>query len=126
MNESELLQLEIEHRDLVRSLKKEGDQIAEEMTDEKADAIHMIMGICGEAGELLDAVKKWTIYGKPLDLPNIIEELGDLEFYLEGFRQALQIRRFETIGENVLKLKKRYPSGVYTNKDAIERKDKIA
>ena len=51
----------------------------------------MVVGVSGEAGELLDAVKKAVIYRKPLDLENVIEELGDLEFYMEGLRQGLEI-----------------------------------
>jgi len=89
----------------------------------QAEIVHMILGISGEAGELLDAVKKHVIYEKPLDLDNIIEELGDLEFYLEGLRQLLGITREEAVDKNVEKLKKRYPQG-YTNQAAQERADK--
>jgi NTP pyrophosphatase (non-canonical NTP hydrolase) len=83
----------------------------------------MILGIAGEAGELVDAVKKHVIYDKDLDLDNVIEELGDLEFYLEGFRDALGLDRSHIISYNMEKLTERYPIS-YSNKDAIERKDK--
>lgn len=43
---------------------------------------HAAMGIVGEIGELVDAIKKHTIYGKPLDTVNIMEEIGDCLFYL--------------------------------------------
>lgn len=38
----------------------------------------MATGVSGEAGELLDAVKKSVVYKKPLDRENVVEELGDL------------------------------------------------
>lgn len=87
------------------------------MTDEDAHLLHMAVGIASEAGELLDAVKKKVIYRKVLDRENVIEELGDLEFYLEGIRQGLGVSREETLG-------KRYEGLMYTDKAAQERADK--
>jgi len=84
----------------------------------------MIMGISGEAGELLDAVKKCTIYRKPLDVPNVLEELGDLEFYLEGLRQILGISREQVLNQNIAKLRVRYGQK-YSDKAAQDRVDKL-
>lgn len=91
---------------------------------EAETALHAAVGVSGEAGELLDAVKKTWAYGKPLDRDNVIEELGDLEFYMEALRQALGITRDETLIQNQKKLGVRYASGVYSDQHAIERKDK--
>lgn len=91
---------------------------------DEQDMIHMMMGITGEAGELMDAIKKHTIYGKPLDLENVIEELGDLEFYMAGLRQILSIKRDHVLESNFLKLKQRYKSGSYSDAAAIARADK--
>ena len=110
--------------EMVSRLSKPGDQIICELTAGKADALHMAIGISGEAGELLDAIKKWAIYGKPIDMQNVIEELGDLEFYMEGLRQALLIARQDTIDQNMAKLSVRYASGGYSNAEAISRNDK--
>ena len=55
-----------------------------------AHAWHMSVGIVGEAGELLDAVKRITIYRKPADRDNLVEEMGDLEFYVTGMEQAME------------------------------------
>lgn len=112
------------HEELVSAIKKPGQEILAELTPQQADLIHMLMGVCGESGELLDAVKKHTIYQKKLDMENVIEELGDIEFYLEGIRQILNVSRDETLRANIDKLSKRYPDLKYSNKDAIERKDK--
>lgn len=110
---------------MVTALCKDPNAIKRELTVSDCHLIHMIMGISGEAGELLDAVKKYTIYRKPLDRENVVEELGDLEFYIEGLRQVLQISREEVLAHNVAKLSKRYSEGKFTQKAAIERADKV-
>ena len=115
---------DVEHSELVRRLAKSGDQIAKEMTPQAAHLIHMLMGICGEAGELLDDIKKSVIYQKPLDRENVIEELGDLEFYMEGLRQGCEITREETVAHNISKLGKRYASLSYSDQAAQARADK--
>ena len=86
----------------------------------------MTIGISGEAGELLDAVKKAVIYRKPLDIKNVIEELGDLEFYMEGLRQGLNITRDEVLEANIAKLSVRYNGLKYSDVSAQERADKNA
>lgn len=45
------------------------------------DMTHMRLGIFTECGELLDAIKKNYAYGKPLDLVNVGEEIGDIAWY---------------------------------------------
>jgi len=104
---------------------KPGENILETLTPEKAEILHMGVGVSGEAGELLDAVKKYTIYNKPLDRINIVEELGDLEFFMEGLRQKLNITREETLESNIEKLSVRYKNKVYTDQEAILRADKM-
>lgn len=84
---------------------------------------HMALGIAGETGEIVDAIKKNVIYDKPLDVENVIEELGDLEFYMAGLRQLLGISRWDTLQANIFKLQKRYATG-YSDEAAIARADK--
>lgn len=115
---------QISYSGFVRNLAKPGQEIVSTMTPSKADIMHMTMGICGEAGELLDAVKKHVIYGKDLDFKNLREELGDIEFYLQGIRNAMNISREEIIVENIKKLSKRYRQG-YSDQAAISREDKL-
>lgn len=117
---------QITHPELVKALAKDGDAIARELTGDDAHNLHMAVGIAGEAGELLDAVKKAVIYRKPLDRENVIEELGDLEFYMQGLRAELGITREETLDANITKLSKRYHSLSYTDQHAQQRADKVA
>ena len=85
------------------------------------------VGVATEAGELLDALKKHVFYNKPLDMENVTEELGDIEFYLQGLRARLNIARADTLQHNVDKLlvgeKARYKDG-YTDEAAQLRRDK--
>lgn len=112
-----------EHAKMVKALAKSGEAIKEEMTPVDAHLFHMAAGISGEAGELLDAIKKAVIYRKELDHTNVVEELGDLEFFMEGLRQGLGITREETLTANIDKLSVRY-SGGYSDAAAKARADK--
>lgn len=86
---------------------------------------HMMIGACGEVGELADAIKRHTIYGKELDRANVVEELGDLEWYLAGLRQMIGITHREVLEANVAKLQARYPAGEYSDQAAQDRADKV-
>lgn len=114
----------IKHSDMVTALVKSGALILEQMTPQKADAMHAAIGVAGEAGELLDAVKKHVIYNKPLDRENVVEELGDLEFYMEQLRQNIGVTREETLAANIAKLEIRYNGLRYSDQAAQDRADK--
>ena len=118
----------VKHTDMVTALIKPGQSILDTLTADRCNILHMAVGISGEAGELLDALKKALIYNKPIDRDNIIEEIGDLEFYMEGLRQALKISREQTLSANIHKLllsdKARYKLGAYTDQQAQDRADK--
>lgn len=86
----------------------------------------MAMGVCGEAGELSDAIKKWAIYRKDLDVENVVEELGDLEFFVERIRQIVGISRDQTLQHNYNKLARRYDNHNYSDTQAQQRRDKKA
>jgi NTP pyrophosphatase (non-canonical NTP hydrolase) len=115
----------IKHDEMVKALAKSGEKIAAEINAEDAHLMHMAIGISGEAGELIDAIKKQVIYRKPLDRENVLEELGDLEFYMEGIRQGLGITREQCLEANIAKLGKRYEGMKYTDGAAQERADKV-
>ena len=95
-----------------------------QMFDPKLDMIHAAIGISGEAGELLDAVKKHWVYNKPLDRENVVEELGDLRFYIQAMMNLLHISEQEVLQGNANKLSVRYKGLVYTDQAAQDRADK--
>ncbi len=111
---------EEQHADLITDLLKPGTDVLAQLDSTHANLIHLALGIAGEAGELVDAIKKAAIYGKPLDMENVMEELGDLEFYQGALRQACGYTREMVLDHNIAKLRKRY--GVsYSNEAAQER-----
>jgi hypothetical protein len=61
-----------EHQEMVQVLKKDGQDIINELTPELAHLLHMAVGVSGEAGELLDAIKKITIYRKDILFKNLV------------------------------------------------------
>jgi NTP pyrophosphatase (non-canonical NTP hydrolase) len=107
----------------VQGLAKPGADILRSLDEDDAYLIHMAMGISGEAGELLDGIKKATIYRKPIDINHIIEEMGDIEFFLQGIRNHFGWSRDDIIKANHGKLSRRYPNG-YSNQAAQTRADK--
>lgn len=113
----------MDYAEMVRRLAKPGYAVVDGLTAESAHLLHMAVGVSGEAGELLDAIKKVAIYCKPLDRANVVEELGDLEFFVEGLRQGLGITRAETLEANIAKLGKRYGTA-YSDAAAQARADK--
>lgn len=112
------------YQEFVRALSKPGQDIVKEITPMDAHRLHMAVGISGEAGELLDAVKKAVIYRKPLDVANVKEECGDLLFYITGILDSIGSNLDEVIAENMGKLSKRYHSLSYSNAHAVQRLDK--
>jgi NTP pyrophosphatase (non-canonical NTP hydrolase) len=119
------MKLSTPYEQFVQSIVKPGHDILVQLTPLQASILHMAVGVSGEAGELLDAIKKHAIYQKPLDFDNVREEAGDILFYLTGLLNELGLTLNECIEANVEKLSKRYPEKRYTNEAAIARADKL-
>lgn len=105
-------------------LAKTPEQLVSELSAFKLELNHYALGIGGEAGELQDAIKKHTIYDKDLDVNNVIEELGDIEWFCSNIRRMLGITRSHVLMQSIEKLSKRYGSLQYSNQAAIARMDK--
>lgn len=73
--------------------------------------INGVMGLCGEAGEAIDVVKKHLAQGHELDRERLIKELGDVAWYLAETTTALNITLEEVLEGNLRKLRARYPEG---------------
>lgn len=87
--------------------------------------LHAAVGCSGEAGELLDGIKKSWVYGRPLDRDNIIEEMGDNLFYIMAGCNTVGITLEQLMEANMEKLRKRYPDK-YSDEAALLRADKNA
>ena len=75
-----------------------------------------VMGLCGEAGEASDIVKKHLFQGHELNREKLIDELGDVAWYLALTSHALGLTLEEVLEHNIEKLKKRYPEGFSAEK----------
>ena len=79
--------------------------------DKKDVLINSVMGLCGEAGEAIDIVKKWLAQGHALDRAHLAKELGDVAWYLAEAATALDLPLEDILQANIDKLKRRYPDG---------------
>jgi len=70
-----------------------------------------VMGLNGEAGEVIDLVKKWQYQGHCLEFDKIIDECSDVCWYLAEIAEALGCTIDDFFDHNVEKLMKRYPDG---------------
>ena len=108
----------------VHKLCKRGIDIKAQMSEPGAHLVHMALGVAGESGELVDAVKKYAIYQKELDVENILEELGDLLFYIQGIANRFGVTLDSFAERNIQKLEVRYAAGTYSDAAAQKRADK--
>lgn len=53
---------------------------------------HAQIGIVTEVGELADAVKRNLAYGKDLDITNLVEEVGDVWWYVALLVRELEVK----------------------------------
>lgn len=77
-----------------------------------------------ESGELADALVKHLSYGQSLDRVNIIEECGDLLWYIALILEKLDASMETCMYDNIIKLSKRYPER-FTEEHAVKRLDKV-
>jgi len=106
---------------VVKTESRETAEIYNRFSASKLRILHATMGVATEAGELLDAVKKHYFYGKPLDEVNLIEEMGDIFWYLGVLADVLGTTFEEVQRLNILKLQKRY--GDKFNKNGALHRD---
>jgi len=78
------------------------------------------LGLAGEAGEVVDLLKKVVGHSHPLDKDKLTEELGDLLWYLSDIATLHEIDLQAVARRNIKKLKIRYPEG-FTSSASINR-----
>ena len=74
------------------------------------------VGMCAEAGEFTEVVKKIVFQGKPVNEDNLFHlkrELGDIMWYVMQACMGLGTDLNEIIEMNVEKLASRYPDGAF-------------
>jgi NTP pyrophosphatase (non-canonical NTP hydrolase) len=79
--------------------------------DQKELLILTAFGIAGEAGEVVDTVKKVLYHAHELDVSNLSKEVGDLLWYMTLLCETVGLTLDDVMQKNVEKLRKRYPDG---------------
>lgn len=78
--------------------------------------VNGLFGLSGEAGELIDMIKKWIFHNKSLDITHAQKELGDVMWYVAMICESFGWSLDEIMQMNIDKLKKRYPDGFDTER----------
>lgn len=81
------------------------------------------MGLNGEAGEVIDILKKYIFQGHDLDKEHIAKELGDCLWYIAIAAKGAGYTLDEIAEMNKEKLRSRYPDGFETEK-SLHRQSK--
>jgi NTP pyrophosphatase (non-canonical NTP hydrolase) len=83
--------------------------IPAQVTDQ--DRLVFGLGLCGEAGEVGELLKKHLAHGKAMDYLRLEEELGDVLWYVAAVASAYGLGLDTIATRNVEKLAARYPEG---------------
>lgn len=78
--------------------------------------LNAILGLSGEVGEVADLVKKNKFQGHDLNKEDLLNELGDIAWYLAEAATALEVDLEVILQMNIDKLKARYPGGFSVDK----------
>ena len=68
-------------------------------------------GLCGEAGECIDLLKKHEFQGHELNKEKLLDELGDVLWYIAQTAVGIGTTLEEVAQHNIGKLRARYPEG---------------
>ena len=82
----------------------------------KLRIVEGVMGLCGEAGECSEIVKKSLFQGHKLSKKELAEELGDVAWYLAMTASSIGYDLDDIFKINIEKLEKRYPNGFEENR----------
>ena len=69
------------------------------------------MGLAGEAGEVVDIMKKHLGHGHVLVRGQLEKELGDVLWYIAAIASENNIKLSDVAHVNIMKLRARYPQG---------------
>lgn len=70
-----------------------------------------VLGLVCEAGEAGDIVKKHLYQGHELDKDKVVDELGDVMWYLNNICNVIGVKVEDVANKNIEKLLRRYPNG---------------
>lgn len=83
-----------------------------------------LLSLTKSSAALLDAIKKYSVYEKALDIQTVFKEMLNIRHSLDTLYVMYKIDRADAMKANMKKLGKRYSSGTYSNEQAQIRADK--
>lgn len=87
------------------------------------NVIYAAMGMCGEAGEASELVKKYAYHGHTIDTEHLARELGDVLWYVSYLAHLFGYPLGRIMVMNQEKLAKRYPDGKFDAERSRNRED---
>jgi len=91
------------------------------LSDRDIDMLHAMIGVTTEAIELLqNTISILNGRSAVKDYSNIVEEMGDIYWYLAVLQKATGISEEKVKSKNIMKLRARYPEK-FTTDDALNR-----
>jgi len=84
--------------------------------DKEKKLINAALGLGGESGEVQDVIKKHLAQGHALNVEKIVDEAGDVLWYLAELAEVLGTTLDEIAAHNIKKLTQRYPEGFSTER----------
>jgi NTP pyrophosphatase (non-canonical NTP hydrolase) len=97
--------------DFQRAAMRTASGMAHEGYNGRGLLLNAVMGLNGEAGEVIDHVKKACFQGHELNREHLAEELGDVAWYLAVCCEAIGATLEDVMQGNIDKLRRRYPEG---------------
>ena len=79
--------------------------------EQRQHLMNGVMGLNGEAGEVIDIVKKFEFQGHDLNKEKLIDECSDVCWYLAEIAESIGTTVDQFFYHNIEKLRKRYPEG---------------
>lgn len=99
----------------ILAMRTRGIFVKREFTVNEQQLLCGSLGLCGESGEFVDAIKKFMFHDKPIPDEILIKELGDVFWYAAQICDAKGWNMDTIAGRNIEKLKSRYPEGFSFN-----------
>lgn len=89
----------------------------------KLNVLYAAIGMCGEAGEVSELVKKYEYHGHAIDTEHLARELGDVLWYVSYMANLFGYSLGKIMEMNQEKLAKRYPDGKFDAERSRNRKE---
>lgn len=85
--------------------------------------LNFALGLAGEAGEVIELIKKHVYHGQPLDETKLKKELGDVQWYLSGLAKVRNLKLSDVGEHNIAKLRARFPQGFSNERTVVREGD---